>query len=493
MVRILFLAVIALATVFPTFAQSVRVDGTSIPVPERLRAQWHQVESRETWHTERGDRIDGHFQRFVVRRFDLFRNDKGALHVRVSWFGGGKCHQNSTPVRLLPEKKKHFLRTLFGRFEAITAPVSQVVTFCEFTGAVVPPGTPRPEGPDENPTEPAEPPSRPVGPTENPSEPAEAPVGPTEPPAEPGDLPGDLPVGPTEPPADPGDLPGDLPVGPTEPPAEPGDLPGDLPVGPTEPPAEPGDLPVGPTEPPAEPADLPVGPTSPPESPEGPTSPPESPEGPTTPPESPDGPTSPPERPDGPTSPPESPDGPGDENPAGPNGGSTLIPFIRMAIPAKNLLAPFAALARQSFSNRFAVADCTSGEGEGDDEHPGEKPPGDEDPEDENERPKHFGFRVLKYVSPPGSIQFSLAGERDVCIHAENLGAAARIIHKRFRPHIRPTTRERVAYRILPTPSACRPPERPEHPEGDGKLEPIQDPGETNARETPAESVDIPV
>ena len=180
---------------------------------------------------------------------------------------------------------------------------------------------------------------------------------------------------------------------------------------------------------------------------------------------------------------------PGEENDGG---RSPLIPFIRMSIPAKNLLGPFAEIARQSFVDRYSTADCTAEGGGGGGDGPGEGPPGGGDEDDGNERPNRFGFQVRKFVSPAGSIQFSLANERDVCIEAENLGAAIRILRDRFRPHIRPTTQERVAYRFEPKPSACRPPERPEGPD-DEELAPTPDPLETDDSETPAETEDIPV
>jgi hypothetical protein len=374
--RILLLTAIVLATSFPASAQ-IRVDGITIPVPPNLRQAWEEVQSRDVWHTGRGDRIEGHFQRFVVRRFHLFRKPDGELHIRVSWFRGGKCHTSSTPVRSLSARKRAFLRTLFGRFDSITAPVSQVVTFCEFDGSIVPGHRPPPPGHAG--------PSVPDDPTDDPDDPTDDPDDPTDDPDDPTDDPDDL----TDDPDDP-----------------------------TDDPDDPNDDPVS-------------------------------------------------------------------------NG--SLIPLIRLAIPAKNLLGPFAEIARQSFSHRFSSTDCRPDGHEERDTPTDDEDPEDGDGDDGHQRPHRYGFLVRRFVSPAGSIQFELDREHEVCITAANLGQAARKLHERFRPHVRPVTRERVSYRFRPKPSACRPSEGREKPKEDDKLSPTPDPLETGAQERPADTVDIPV
>lgn len=184
----------------------------------------------------------------------------------------------------------------------------------------------------------------------------------------------------------------------------------------------------------------------------------------------------------------------GSGSPPGSGGGSARVPFVKMAPPAKSLLGPFAALARQNFALRIATADCTpvgdgpSGDGPTNDDEEGDRP-GDGGGDTNTLR---FGFNVKKYSSPAGSLEFTLIGERNVCIVAPSVPDAIQELRDRFPPHIRPANAERISYRFFPNPSACN--SRPTGPkpagggDGDGPIRPIPDPGET---ERPV-SVDIP-
>ncbi|MBC8289298.1 MAG: hypothetical protein H8E37_03175, partial [Planctomycetes bacterium] len=129
-------------------------------------------------------------------------------------------------------------------------------------------------------------------------------------------------------------------------------------------------------------------------------------------------------------------------------------------------------------------------------DHPGDGPTDDDDGEDTpgddggDRSSLRFGFNVKKYSSPAGSLEFTLIGDRDVCVEAANPGEAIFKLRQRFMPHIRPASAERISYRFFPHPAACRARDRDRDGdnEKDGPIRPVPDPGET---ERP-EPVDIP-
>ena len=499
-IRLLLTALIVSTLGLTVRAETFKVDGITLPVPDHLAGKWETIKQKMTWRTVDGREINGKFERFTVRKFTVFKKD-GKSFVRAEWFTGGNCHSKVTPVSKLDEKKKGLLRSLFGPLELITSPISQVVVFCEFSGESTGSGDggagDGAPGEGDIPTpgdlpEPGDVPSSgdiPMpgdGDIPNPGdvpssgdlpEPADVPgIGDI---PEPGDIPGsgDIP--------DPGDIPGsgDLP--------DPGDVPGsgDLPV--------PADNPGGSDVPVPSSGDLPgLSPSQLFGGPPGDIPIPEGPAGSGDVPSSGDIPM-----PEGSGDAPGSGDVPGSGDipmPEGPGGGgtgggSTKVPFVKMSGPAKHLLGPFAALARQNFAARMATADCTSvGDGPS-----GDGPANDDDDERPgdgggNSDTLRFGFNVKKYSSPAGSLEFTLIGERNVCIEATSVPDAIQELRDRFPPHIRPANAERISYRFFPNPSACNSQPGGPRPAGGGDndrpIRPIPDPGET---ERPV-SVDIP-
>ncbi len=139
MIRLLLTAIIVSTLGFAAQAETFRVDGIALPVPDHLAGKWETIKQRMTWHTADGKEINGRFERFIVRKFTVFKKD-GKSFVRVEWFSGGNCHSKVTPVSGLDPKKRALLTSLFGPLHLITSPISQTIVFCQFSGSSDGPG-----------------------------------------------------------------------------------------------------------------------------------------------------------------------------------------------------------------------------------------------------------------------------------------------------------------------------------------------------------------
>lgn len=139
-----------------------QVDGHRIQVPPNLSGQWEEVDEKDRWITQQGNRFAGDFERFACRQYEVIPGDDEAgtpTRVVITWFKGGECQRLRRDIYSIDDDRRRVLSRLLGeRLREITQRRVLQVVFAEFTNCRPLPPPPS-EGEEETiEEEPLEPP-----------------------------------------------------------------------------------------------------------------------------------------------------------------------------------------------------------------------------------------------------------------------------------------------------------------------------------------------